>query len=596
MECPACGKPLEGASVVCPHCGTTLIEEDASSSDRRRRVWLRILIVLLGISLFAGVVAGAAYYGIYVGERDREARRDAVIEEHYQAGVTALNDGRFERAVAEFKYVLELDPDHVLAKQQLAEAQTRLEVKPTPTLEVAQSLAEQLLQQAQASHDQEDWVATARTLTQLRALDPDYEQEAVEEMLFDSLYNAGIAYLDQEQLEAGISYLDQAIALRPLDANVVSRRSLAARYLDALNYWGVDWELAIARFEELYATAPDYKDVAERLRLAHVEYGDVFAERGEMCPAEMQYSQALRMYASATVEDKRAQAAQICLVATPVPVSGTMPVLTPRPIAGFTVGRLAYPIYDGTTGSYSLNALYADGRIIRVAALGDQPWWEWGTGRLAYRDKSTGALSMMLPEEGVPLQLLPAGLQAWPTLSPDNQRFAYAEPDAEGTWTIFVANVDGSGEPRQLGTGWAPAWGRSGLLAYTGCDIDGRCGIFLDNPDDDQPAGRLTASGSDTAVSWAPGGNMMAYMGDINGSWDILLLSPEGGVQELVVSPANEGLPAWSPDGNSLAFVSDRDGDWAVYVMQLGSRQIERILVLGSALPSWENQRLHWAP
>jgi dipeptidyl aminopeptidase/acylaminoacyl peptidase len=263
---------------------------------------------------------------------------------------------------------------------------------------------------------------------------------------------------------------------------------------------------------------------------------------------------------------------------------------------GFTVGRLAYPIYDTTTGSYSLNALYADGRIIRIAALGDQPWWEWGTGRLAYRDKATGALSMMLPEEGVPLQLLPPGLQAWPTLSPDNQRFAYAEPDADGTWRITIANVDGSGEPRQLGNGWAPAWGRSGLLAYTGCNPEGQCGIFLDNPDDDQPGGRLTGSENDTAVSWAPGGNVMAYMGNVNGSWDILLLSPEGGVQELVVGPANEGLPAWSPDGNSLAFVSDRDGDWAIYVMQLGSRETERILVLGSALPGWENQRLHWAP
>ncbi len=599
MQCPSCGKDLGGATIVCPHCGNSLVEDSVATRRQRtprRRIWLRLFLALLAIVLFVGALAGAAYLGLYVGERDRQAQRAELIQDHYQAGLVALNDGRYERAVAEFSYVLEIDPQDGLAEQGLAEARTRLEVKPTPTLEAARSLAEDLLEEARAAFDREDWVSTARTLTQLRALDAGYSQESVEEMLFTSLYRAGQQYLEQDQLEVGISYLDQAIALRPLDGDVVAQRNLAARYLDALNYWGVDWELCIERFEALHAAAPDYNDVAQRLYRAYLSYADLLSDQGEMCPAETRYSQALRLYADPTVEQQRAAAAHTCLVATPVPISGTVPVLTPQPIAGFTVGRLAYPVYNEASGVYDLYALYADGRIIRVAASADHPSWEWNKGRLVYRDRTGSTVGLILPEEGVPLQLLAPAQQAWPSLSPDSQRLAYAAPSTDGTWNVYIANTDGTGEPQLLDEGWAPAWGRSGLLAYTGCDDQGRCGIILDNPDDGEPGGRLTGSENDGAVTWAPGGNLMAYMSNVTGNWDLYLLGPEGGVQQLTSDPSDEGLPAWSPDGSGLAFVSNRDGKWAIYVMQLDSRETRRIVDLGGSLPGWENQRLSWAP
>lgn len=615
MRCPNCERELAGPRVLCPHCGAVLPEaspaqataptpaEPATPPRRRRalRVMVRrLLVVLVALIVLIGVLAGAAYLGLYYGERDREARRQEVVQAHYAAGIAALNEGRYERAVAEFEYVLRLTPGDALAQQGLTEAHARLAVKPTPTSEAAQSLAEQLLEQARASYAQEDWVAAARTLTQLRALDPGYAQDEVEDMLFTSLYNAGIAFLEQDDLEVGISYLDQAIALRPLDAEAVSRRNLAARYLDALSYWGVDWELCIERFQALYTSHPNYKDVAQRLYQAHLAYADVFVEQGEMCPAEIQYTQAQRLYVDPQVDAQRAEAARICLIATPVPVSGTLPLATPQPIAGFDLGRLAYPVYNGASGQYDLYALYADGRILRVAANADQPWWEAGTGRVAYRDRAAGALKLVLPEEGVPLQLLSPQQPAWPTLAPDSQRLAYAAPGEDGVWYVYVANVNGTGEPQRLAPGWAPAWGPTGLLAYTGCDEAGAngdaCGIVLDNPDDGQPGTRLTNNENDTAVSWAPAGNLMAYMSNVTGNWDLFLLNPDGGVQQLTSDPAADGLPAWSPDGGRLAFVSDRGGNWAIHVTQLDGQNVRRLLDLGTALPGWENQRLSWAP
>ena len=37
------------------------------------------------------------------------------------------------------------------------------------------------------------------------------------------------------------------------------------------------------------------------------------------------------------------------------------------------------------------------------------------------------------------------------------------------------------------------------------------------------------------------------------------------------------GAPAFSPDGNRLAFVLSKDGNPEIYVMDLGSRQLQRL-------------------
>lgn len=568
--------------------------EPAVRRPRHHVLW-RVALILLALVLFVAAVAGAGYAGLYYGERDREAQRQATLDEHYQNGLVALNNGDYERARAHFQYVLRLDPGNSLAAQGLAEAEARLVAKPTPTSEAVQSLTEILFQQAQSAYTAQNWTEAASSLTQLRALDRDYRAAEVEAMLFDSLYNAGMAFLEQEQLEEGIFYLDQAVALRPLDVNAANQRSLAARYRSALRFWGVDWERAIAELEALYASAPDYRDVFQRLYDARVEYGNSLVEAGEMCPAEAAYTKALLMVSSAQVEEKRAQAAQVCLIATPVPQEGGAPVLTPQAIPGFTVGRLAYPVYNATTGVYDLYALYADGKILRVAENGDQPWWEWYTGRVIYRDRLNNAISMVLPEEGVPQQLYAPDGRAWPTLSRDGQRIAFALVDANDAWNIYIATTYGGSEPQRLGLGWAPAWGPTGQLAYTGCDDTG-CGIIVDNPDDDQLGTRLTASSDDTAASWAPGGNLLAYMTNVTGNWDIMLLNTSGGVAQLTYESSDEGLPVWAPDGSGVAFISNRDGKWALYLVDPEGKNPRRILDLGVEMPGWQHQRLSWAP
>ena len=625
MCCPECNSRIRRGLLLCPECGTVIEETqpshaqtpvrgiyvvDSAAADRARQrpSWRRAGVILLWLAAFVVLVAASAgvavYRGIRVGEADRETSRVAAAEEHYQKGLSRLQAGEYELAIAEFEYVLELDPSHAFAPQGVSEARARLDQLrqiPTPTISSAtyELVTDDLFQQAVSRYGDELWEESVAVLTQLRVLDPEFNRGEVEEMLFTSLYNAGLALLAEDRFEEGVFYLDQAVALRPLDENALTQRSLAVQYMTALGYWGVDWDGCIERFEQLYALAPSYKDVSWRLYRAHVTYADAWYDGGEMCPAERQYTQALQLFSDPEIDGKLAEARDACLVATPTPIaplSGTLAITLTQPPPGFTVGRLAYPVYDTDTGTYNVNALYADGRLLRMASGGDQPAWLGGSGALAYRNQVTPGISLLVPGEGVARVAASGAGLSWPSYSPDAGRLAYAARNAGGTWQIYIARSDGSADPTVHADGQGPIWGPTGLLAWTGCDSTGACGIVVDNPDDDQPAARITASANDIGLSWSPGGDALVYMSNVTGNWDIFIVNLSGGVIALTDNPESDGLPAWSPDGARIAFVSNRDGGWGVYLMGSDASDQHKILALGPNLPDWTTQRLSWAP
>lgn len=620
MQCHECGAEISDMLSLCPQCGAKVegnpsaqpqqLDNEPSDADpaggkspvRWQRLRPIILWVMGFLCLLTLSVGAGAYGGLYQGERDRAQERHTLADQHYQAGLEALESGDYDRAIAEFEYVLTLNKDHPLANQGIAEAEARIaaaNVTPTPTSESQRAIVtEDLYLQAVEYYDAERWQEAASTLTQLRVLDIDYKTDRVEEMLYESFYNAGMELLEDDRFEEGIFYLDQAVALRPLDEKASTQRSLAMQYMTARGYWGVDWEECIARFEELYTIAPAYKDVFQRLYRAHVNYADAWYAQGEMCPAEDQYAQALQLLVDENIEQKRAEAADICSIATPAPIpsmEGTETITITELPAAFTSGRLAYPLYNTQTGLSDIYVLSIDGHLTRMAAGADQPSWLWSGGALGYRDLAVG-LSLVVPGGAAPQQLPAPPGAAWPTFSPDGARMAYAAQDAAGIWQVYIAPLDGSAEPTIHSEGKGPAWGPSGLLAWTGCDAEGTCGIMVDNPDDDQPPARLTASGNDIGLSWAPGGGTLAYMSNVTGNWEIYRLGVSGGIAVLTDNPATDGLPAWAPDGSGIAFASNRDGAWALYVMGPNGENPQKILTLGPNMPNWTAQRLSWAP
>lgn len=610
MKCQSCGALLPEAARICPNCGTLqqpsrrqlqpFIVTDAPPAPERSARLARIARALIIVAGFACVllalISGSGYLGYQTGLADRATLQAQEVDRFFQQGLQDLAADRLELAQADFEYVLQNNPDYPDAALRLQEVRQRIAARqtivPTPTTSLREALQE-VFRSAQQAYDARDWSKAITGLSQVRRLDPTLETQAVEEMLFQASYTYGLQLLEQDRLEEGLYYLEQAAALRPLDQDAALQVEYAKQYLVALGYWNVNWDKAIERFGALAAIAPGYKDTFDRYVRAYILYADAYVAHSDYCPAQPLYQKAVSLRPDASVQAKLEETIAGCLAATPTPITGTLPITgTPMAVPGVTVGRLAYPVFDATSGAYTIYAI-SPGSAPFAAAIGGQPAWQPGAPRLAYRVLGVGINVIDLSTGGAS-QIAPAG-SAWPTWSPDGSRIAYALRDASGNFRLAVTRLDGSTAPVDLGPGKSPVWGPNGLLAYAGCDGSG-CGVMIDNPDDADPPVRLTASADDTPTSWSPDGFNIAYYSDADGDWDVYFVNTAGGVAQVVNSPGNDGMPAWSPDGAHLAFASDRDGAWAVYTVKFDGGELTKAIELGPQSPNWSNERLAWSP
>jgi hypothetical protein len=274
------------------------------------------------------------------------------------------------------------------------------------------------------------------------------------------------------------------------------------------------------------------------------------------------------------VQSKMEQARQICLTATPVPISGTA-----QTIAGLYQGRLVYPIVD--TSGARIDAANA-GSPVYTAAYGDQPEFQRNGSALAYR----------VPGAGINVNnrsVAPAGA-AWPTFSPDGSRLIYS---LQGR--LYMTNIDASSTPIDLGLGSAPTWGPNGLLAYSGCDASSVCGIMLRNPDKSDPPVRLTGSPNDIPSSWSPDGFNISYYSNVQGDYDLYFVNTSGGVQQVTKGPGNDIAGAWGPDGAHITFLSDRDGTWSLYLAKYDGTETTKLAIAPQG-SDWVHQRVAWVP
>ena len=608
MKCQSCGASLPPAVRLCPNCGTLQPSTRPTSSlfktapqpvisiDPRRRIGTALAVAAAFACTLLAMLVGSGFAGYQVGLSDRATLQAQEVDKFFQQGLEDLAAGRLALAEKDFEYVLQEDPDYPDAARRLQEVRQRIadqqRVVPTPTTSLRDAL-QAVYDAARQAYAAQDWETAIARLIQVRRLDPTLETQAVEELLFNASYTYGLQLLDQDRLEEGVYYLEQAAVLRPLDQNATLQAEYAKQYLTARGYWNVNWDQAIERFGELVNLAPGYKDTYDRYVNAHILYADSYVARGDYCPAQPLYARALALRPDSNVQVKLDDATARCLTATPVPLSGTLPITgTPVAVPGISVGRLAYPVFDESTGAYTLYAI-SPGSAPFPAAAGGQPAWQPNSPALAYRVLGVG-INVIDLSSGAAASIAPAGA-AWPTWSPDGSRIAYAQGDAAGDFRLISVRLDGSAPPIDLGPGKSPAWGPTGVLAYSGCDTAG-CGVMIDNPDDPDPPVRLTASASDTPTSWSPDGFNISYYSDADGDWDVYFVNTAGGVAQVINSPGDDGMSAWSPDGAHLAFASNRDGAWAIYTVKFDGTELIKAIELGPSSPNWFNERLAWAP
>ncbi len=557
---------------------------------------------MLLIVIFLVVLLGIGAVAVYHGLRDRARLAQQTAEQHYAAGLAHLENGEYELAVAELEMTLRLVPGYRDAQDKLNEAKAKLESQETPTVEMQQQAAANLLSQAQAFYEAKQWEDAILTLERLQALDPEYEQEIVRDLLFRTFYDQGLELINQGRLEEALRSLDKALEVKPGEEEVLKQRKLAALYLTALSYWGADWDKAIANFSELYSIEPSYLDVQQRLYDAYMSRGDLYAEQGDWCAAEDQYAMALEIRFDQAGEEKRGEANRLCSGAAPTPAAASTvsPTAMPEYAARLPMGKLALPVYDAEREVYEIFVVYAENmHWVKVVSAADQPRFSPDGKRLVFRsrDIQKPGLYVVDLEGGGEVQITASDEAGFPTWSPDGERIAFVIYDIEqNSWRIWIAPANGQGEAVQLVSGWAPDWGPAGNLAYTGCDEGGgNCGIRYTTDSNLGSPILITADPRDIGLDWSPDGTKIVYMSDHDGNWEVYTVGvPFPEVRRLTLNQVNDGLPAWSPDGEHIAFVSDRDGVWALYLMDPDGDNQTKVFDIGPELPDWLDQSISW--
>ncbi len=526
---------------------------------------LPVLAFLIFSCFMLSIVAASGYAGGRAGQSEARVRRtataNAAVSKRFQDGLDALNQGRYALAQANFEEVVQLQPGNFGARgflataiaAQRATATPEASATPEPTVMIDRDA---LYRRARDAFEREEWDSAIEAAEQLAAIDAAFKREDVTEMRYNALLNRGVKRLRanaDDQIEGGISDLDKAASIRALPPNIDGERRLAIQFQNAINYLGADWDRAIYLLQQL---PQGYRRAGQRVYLAYIDAGNNYYDRGDFCQAESKYADALRVAASAILQEKQRDAAQRCLTATPGANSTPVTVGDSSLLAGMRAyaasglsGRISFSIYDASTGVY--RPYVYDAASGSVGALAN----DFGAGSVYAPDRTRYVESIYLND----------------------------------AWQLVVRSA---GASAVLTAGTAPQWGPSGWIAYQGCVET--CGIHIINPDQNTPPVQLTTSGNDIAFKWSPQGDRLVYMSNYSGPYEIYTVSLNGEFRQLTGFGASSGAPAWSPSGAQIAFLSNRDGQFALYSINADGSGLQKLVDLGQLSPAWQSNRMAW--
>jgi tetratricopeptide (TPR) repeat protein len=549
---------------------------------------------MVAVSGRIGAQAGTEEYRIHA-----TATGSAKLVDWFLRGIDQMQKGNYPLAEANFEAFLKAQPNNSSVQQLITMArvaQTPTTVPPTPTPSPVPTMVvtdkAQLFAELLSANDQQQLDKVINLADQLRAVDADYESDTVTNLRYRALVERGLSRLADGDLEAGLYDLDLASSIRDLEPQVQQQRQTAAMYQNAVNYFGADWDKSIELLRQVYAFSPRYRDVSVKLLEAYERSGDAYASVQQWCLANTHYASAVAMSSNARITQKQADAHQKCLTATPTPITNTNgTTATVQSIPGVS-GSIVFAAVDPASGSYQLQSFNTTrSQLTTVEVGGSQPAYQRGYGLVAY---AFGSAIHGLASNGGIVQL-GSFSGAWPSVSPDGTRIAYAQFQ-NGNWNIFINSLASPAVPVKLGQGSHPVWGPAGKIAYQGC-VNGPCGIYIVNPDQPSDQQRITTAPGDISMQWSPDGSHLVYMTNFTGNWEIYTVAlANRQFRQITNGSGISADPAWSPDGAHIAFESNRDGSWGLYVVGSEGGEARKLLTIGANHPAWQSERLAWIP
>jgi tetratricopeptide (TPR) repeat protein len=324
------------------------------------------IVGILGCVLMTSVGLSAAG-GAWAGQRQRNAYITQTVstslDDQYAAALQDIERGAYDLAAQRIQYVLGVDPDYPGAEAQLSTIAREQNLRSTPLPEENTPLPpssaenpEELYTEAESLFNDGDWAGAITRFEELQALFPDYQRTTVLSQLYEARVNLGLSYIRGDRLQEGIVLLEQAGDIQRLDDRTAGELRLANLYLNGLTYWGFNWRTVTQNLLIIYQTAPDYKDVANRLVTAYANFGRELSASGNYCDAVEQFEAARQLDVNnadvATLQeelaDEQREAERFCddpdlvptvestpgsdgITLTPTPGETATPTLTPTP-------------------------------------------------------------------------------------------------------------------------------------------------------------------------------------------------------------------------------------------------------------------------
>ena len=306
--------------------------------------WIPILgfVVLVALGVFAGFQSGLA---------QRKAAEATVVaqqvEEQYQLGLDAMNNGQYEVALKHFQFVIQHDANYPGVQDAYTKLMVWVSISPTPSPTITPTITstpdlrgvETIYNQAKQYIAASAWDNALATLDNLRKSDPTYRTAEVDGMYYISLRSRGYAKLlpascRDTNLEGGIYDLTLAERFGPLDSDAESMRTFARYYLTGAAFWQVDWLQAQYYFGQTMLGYPNMMDAScetatDRWREATIEYAKQLLLKEDYCGAQAQFDAAFTVY---SVENEQYYPTATAAYLTCYPPTATLQAtVTPTP-------------------------------------------------------------------------------------------------------------------------------------------------------------------------------------------------------------------------------------------------------------------------
>ncbi len=188
------------------------------------------------------------------------------------------------------------------------------------------------------------------------------------------------------------------------------------------------------------------------------------------------------------------------------------------------------------------------------------------------------------------------GMDLTPTYSPDGTRLAFGAT-VDGRTEIFTYNLSQSCCSERVtyarfSNSLSPTFSPDGRRIAFNSDRLGQLHIFVKELQATS-AELITPYIYDRSVhnagpDWSPTGDRLAFHGWVAGTPQIFTVAPDGrGLRQLTQEGRNED-PSWAPDGRHIVFSSTRDGSGALWVLDVVSGRIRKLVGGADArLPDW---------